>query len=63
MRLTKPRRKKPMKLRHWLPFRSELHVAYFDLRAWAGGWCNDCPARSDHTGANAAAATTGCTDL
>lgn len=39
-----------MKLRHWLPWRSELRAAYFDLRAWIGCWCNDCPARRDHTG-------------
>jgi hypothetical protein len=34
----------------WLPMRSELRTAYYDLRARLGGWCNDCPARPDHSG-------------
>jgi hypothetical protein len=31
----------------WLPTRSELRYAYYDLRAWFGGWCNHCPKEGD----------------
>lgn len=31
----------------WLPTKSELHVAWLDVRAWWKGYCNDCPARPD----------------
>jgi hypothetical protein len=34
----------------WAPTRSEWRVAYIDLRAWLGGWCNDCPKTSKEAG-------------
>lgn len=34
----------------WSPTRGEMRTAYIDVRAWLGGWCNDCPDRGDMTG-------------